>query len=146
MERGESEPIPLHFLSGSLAGQVVWVVNLKEQALVKAVSSFEDIGFMAWHARVLRELSTNPISVKEISRRTGLFHYQIQGVLQDLLALQLIEYTRYGIQFSDMESVFLQLVECCEGEGKKRSFDWEAAFEVSLPRVMSLKRRYGFDE
>lgn len=119
-------------------------VNLKEQALVKAVSVFEDIGFMEWHARVLRELSTNPLSIKELSRRTGLFHYQISGVLQDLLALQLIEYTRYGIQFADEWSVFAQLVDCCEGKGRKSSYDWEAAFEISLPRVMSLKKKFDF--
>lgn len=120
-------------------------MNLKEQALVKAVSVFEDIGFMEWHARVLRELSVSPLSIKEISRRTGLFHYQISGVLQDLLALQLIEYTRHGIQFPDEWLVMSQLVDCCEGKGRKSSYDWEAAFEVSLPRVMSLKRRFDFD-
>ncbi len=123
----------------------MWVVNLKEQALVKAVSVFEDIGFMEWHARVLRELSTNPIPVKEISRRTGLFHYQISGVLQDLLALQLIEYTRYGIQFSDEWGAFAQLVDCCEGRVGRHSYDWEAAFEIALPRVMSLKKKFDFD-
>jgi hypothetical protein len=119
-------------------------MNLKEQALVKAVSVFEDIGFMEWHARVLRELSVNPSSIKEISRRTGLFHYQIQGVLQDLLALQLIEYTRYGIQFNDEWLVMSQLVDCCEGHVERHSYDWEAAFEVSLPRVMSLKKKFDF--
>lgn len=117
---------------------------MREQALFRAVASFEDIGFMEWHARVLRELSTSPLSIKELSRRTGLFHYQISGVLQDLLALQLIEYTRYGIQFADEWIVFAQLVDCCEGKGRKSSHDWEAAFEVSLPRVMSLKRKFDF--
>lgn len=121
-------------------------VNLKEQALVKAVSSFENIGFMEWHARVLRELTTSPLSIKELSRRTGLFHYQIQGVLQDLLALQLIEYTRHGIQFADEWATFAQLVDCCEGQVERHSYDWEAAFEISLPRVMSLKKKFDFNE
>ena len=125
---------------------VVLNVNLKEQALVKAVSVFEDIGFMEWHARVLRELSVSPLSIKELSRRTGLFHYQISGVLQDLLALQLIEYTRYGIQFADEWATFAQLVDCCEGQGRKPSYDWEAAFEIALPRVMSLKKKFDFNE
>ncbi len=138
------EPIPLHSAPFSSPVLVVLNVNLKEQALVKAVSVFEDIGFMEWHARVLRELSTSPLSIKELSRRTGLFHYQISGVLQDLLALQLIEYTRYGIQFADEWSVFAQLVDCCEGKGRKSSYDWEAAFEISLPRVMSLKKKFDF--
>jgi hypothetical protein len=120
-------------------------MNLKDQAMVKAISVFEDIGFMSWHARVLRELSTCPLPIREISRRSGLFHYQIQGVLQDLLALQLIEYTRVGIQISDEWSVLVQLVDCCEGSGPKPSYDWEAAFEISLPRVMSLKKKFDFD-
>ncbi len=120
-------------------------VDIRDQALFKAVSVFEDIGFMEWHARVLRELSTSPLPIKEISRRTGLFHYQIQGVLQDLLALQLIEYTRYGIQFVDEWTAFAQLVDCCEGQGRKPSYDWEAAFEIAVPRVVSLKKKFDFE-
>lgn len=120
-------------------------MNLKEQTIIKAVSVFENIGFMDWHARVLRELDAHPMAIKEISRRTGLFHYQIQGVLQDLLALQLIEYTRSGIQIVGEWDVLAQLVECCEGEGRKHSYDWEAAFEIAFPRVVSLKKKFDFE-
>jgi len=126
--------------------RVVERMMLRDLVLVKAVSAFENIGFMEWHARVLRELSTSPMPIKEISRRTGLFHYQIQGVLQDLLALQLIEYTRYGIQFRDAGEMFAQLVDCCEGHVERHSYDWEAAFEVVVPRVKSLKKQFDFNE
>lgn len=120
-------------------------MNLRDQVMVKAVSAFEGVGFMSWHARVLRELSVRPQTIREISRRTGLFHYQIHGVLQDLLALQLIEYTRAGIQISDDWVVLVQLVDCCEGRVGRHSYDWEAAFDIALPRVMSLKKKFDFD-
>lgn len=125
--------------------RVVERMMLRDLVLVRAVFAFESIGFMEWHARVLRELSTTPLSVRDLAFRTGLFHYHVRGVLQDLLALQLIEYTRYGVQISSEWAMLLQLVECCEGDASKHSFDWEAAFEVSLPRVMSLKKRFDFD-
>ncbi len=121
-------------------------MNLKELALVQAVSKFEDIGFMSWHARVLRELSVHPQPVKEIAQKTGLFHYHIQGVLQDLLALQLIEYTRKGIQLRGEWEMLVQLVDCCQGNPEKHVYDWEAAFEVVTPKVLALKRTMAFDE
>jgi hypothetical protein len=124
-----------------------WVgMNLKEQALVKAVQEFESIGFMEWHARVLKELTVTPQSFSEISHKTGLFQYYLRGVMQDLLALQLVEYTRYGIQLSDEWGMLFQLVECCEGNPQKACYDWEAAFEVVTPKVVALKQKYKFGE
>jgi hypothetical protein len=38
--------------------------------------------------------------------------------------------------------MLLQLVECCEGYPKKRSSDYEAAFEVVVPRVIALERKH----
>ncbi|MFH0969981.1 MAG: hypothetical protein V1776_00795 [Candidatus Diapherotrites archaeon] len=120
-------------------------LSLKEQALVKCVHFFENIGFMEWHARVLNTLTTSPISMREIAQETGLFQYHVRGVVQDLLGLGLIEYTRYGLQLVDVEEMILSLVECCEGNRKRHTYDFEAAFEVISPRVVSLKQRYAFD-
>ncbi len=120
--------------------------SLKEQALFQCIAEFENIGFMEWHARVLRELNTTPQTIKQLSRKTGLFHYHIEGVLGDLLALQLIEYTRYGIQIKDEWTMLHQLVDSCEGDASKKSFDWEAAFEVVNPRVVALKKMYRFED
>lgn len=120
-------------------------LSLKETVLVQAMLQFEDIGFMEWHCRVLKTLTTTPQSVREVAFKTGLFQYHVRGVVQDLLGLGLIEYTRYGLQLRDEHEMLLQLVDCCEGSPKKKSFDYEAAFEVVVPRVMSLKRQYSFD-
>ncbi len=122
-------------------------MKLKELVLLKAIHEFEDIGFMDWHARVLRELSVHPQTIKEISRKTGLFHYHINGVLQDLLALQLIEYTRKGISIRGEWEMLEQLTDCCqEKDIQKHTYDWEAAFEVVTPKVVALKKRIAFDE
>ena len=121
-------------------------VSLKEQSLIRAVHAFEDIGFMAWHARVLNELTKNPMTIREISRRTGLYQYHVVGVVQDLLGLQLVEYTRYGVQVVDHETMLLQLIDCCEGDRGKHAYDWEAAFEVVNPRVVALKKKWGVGE
>lgn len=120
--------------------------SVKEQALFQCIQQFENLGFMEWHARVLRELTITPQTIKQLSRKTGLFHYHIEGVLADLLALQLIEYTRYGIQIVGDWEMLAQLVDSCEGDASKKSLDWEAAFEVVNPRVVSLKKVFRFDE
>ncbi len=120
-------------------------MNLKDQALVIAIRAFENLGFMEWHARVLRELTVMPLPIKEVARRAGMYQYHVRGVLQDLLALQLIEYTRHGIQLVDDWEMLLQLVDCCEGNAKKHCYDWEAAFEISTPKVVALKKKYEFD-
>lgn len=120
-------------------------MDLKEQALVVAIMRFEDIGFMEWHARVLSELTTTPQTIREVAQKTGLFQYHVRGVVQDLLGLQLIEYTRYGIQIIDEWDMLHQLVDCCEGLPKKKSRDYEAAFEVVLPHVIALKKQYNFE-
>lgn len=117
-------------------------MNVKEQALFKAVESFEDIGFMEWHARVLNALTISPQTLPEISRKTRVFHYHLKAVIQDLLALQLVEFTRRGIQLSGEWEMLYQLVSCCEDEGEKKSFDFEAAFAVAYPRVVALEKRY----
>ena len=110
--------------------------------MFQCIAQFENIGFMEWHARVLRELNTTPQTIKQLSRKTGLFHYHIEGVLSDLLALQLIEYTRYGIQIVGDWEMLHHLVDSCEGDVSKKSFDWEAAFEVVNPRVVALKKKF----
>lgn len=120
-------------------------MNIRELVLIKAVSSFENIGFMEWHARVLNVLTPFPQSVREIARKTGLFHYHVRDLALDLLALQLVEYTRHGLQLSGDWEMLLQLVSCCEDEAIKKSFDYEAAFEVVSPRVMALEKRYTFE-
>lgn len=121
-------------------------MNVKELALFRVVHRFENIGFMAWHARVLRELTCFPQPVKELARKTGLFHYQLEGVFQDLLSLRLIEYTRYGVQIVEEWSMLLQLVECCEeGVPQHAMYDYDAAFEVATPRVMALQKKYASD-
>ncbi len=120
-------------------------LSLKDTVLVQAMLQFEDIGFMEWHCRVLKTLTTTPQSVREVAFKTGLFQYHVRGVVQDLLGLGLIEYTRYGLQLADEHAMLLQLVECCEGCPKKKSSDYEAAFEVAVPKVVALKRQYSFD-
>ena len=100
---------------------------------------------MEWHARVLCELKSTPQSFAELSHRTGLFQYHVRGVVQDLLGLQLVEYTRYGIQLTGDWDMLFQLVECCEGQPKKKAFDYEAAFEVAIPRVIALRKQYYFE-
>lgn len=120
-------------------------LSLKEAVLVQAMCQFEDIGFMEWHCRVLKTLTNTPQSVREVAFRTGLFQYHVRGVVQDLLGLGLIEYTRYGLQLVDEGTMLLQLVDCCEGSPKKKSSDYEAAFEVAVPKVVALKKKYDFE-
>jgi predicted transcriptional regulator len=120
-------------------------MNLKELALVKTMQSFENIGFMEWHARVLSVAEVKPKTIRKIAQETGLFQYHVRGVVQDLIGLQLVEYTRNGIQIGGDFDMLLQLVSICEGENCRKSFDYEAAFEVVAPRVLSLKKRFGFE-
>lgn len=120
-------------------------LSLKDTVFVQAMLQFEDIGFMEWHCRVLKSLTTTPQSVREVASKTGLFQYHVRGVVQDLLGLGLIEYTRYGLQLADEHAMLLQLVECCEGCPKKKSSDYEAAFEVVVPKVVALKQLYSID-
>jgi hypothetical protein len=120
-------------------------LSLKETVFVQAMLQFEDIGFMEWHCRVLKTLTSTPQSVREVAFQTGLFQYHVRGVVQDLLGLGLIEYTRYGLQLKDEHEMLLQLVECCEEGPKKKSSDYEAAFEVVVPKVVALKKRHGME-
>ncbi len=120
-------------------------MNLKEHALVVAMMQFEDIGFMEWHCRILKELTTTPKTIRELAFKTGLFQYHVRGVALDLLGLGLIEHTRYGLQLVDEGEMLLQLVDCCEGTPKKKSADYEAAFEVVTPNVVALKKKYVFE-
>ncbi len=116
-------------------------MNLKGLALVKAVMVFESIGFMEWHARVLLELGQTPQSIGDLSRKTDLFHYHIRSVVDDLVGLNLVEYTRKGIQLVSDWDMLLQLVECCEGEWENPLFDYDAAYQVVIPSVVALKKR-----
>ncbi len=120
-------------------------LSLKECVLFQCVSQFENVGFMEWHARVLSVLSPSPQSLRVLARKTGLFQYHVRGIVQDLLGLGLIEYTRYGVQFKDPLEMIHRLVECAE-EGELEARDFEAAFEVVTPRVLALKSRYNFVE
>lgn len=117
-------------------------LTLKDFALVKAVSCFEGAGFMEWHARVLRILRPTPLPIKEIARRTGLFQYHVRSVVQDLVGLGLVEYTRYGINILEEWDLLHSLAACCESKGLRKTWDFEAAFEVSVPRVVALERRF----
>ena len=121
-------------------------LSLKELALVQAMRQFEDIGFMEWHCRVLNELTTTPQSVREVAWRTGLFQYHVRGVVQDLLGLGLIEYTRYGLQLADEGDMLTRLVDCCESPADRVSEEYTAAFEMVLPKVVALKQRYSFED
>ncbi|MDP2666324.1 MAG: hypothetical protein Q8P05_02385 [Candidatus Diapherotrites archaeon] len=120
-------------------------MNLKDLTLVKAVSRFESIGFMEWHARVLQVLLPTPLSLREIARQTGLFQYHVRGILQDLVGLQLVEYTREGVNLVDEEEMLGRLVACCESDDHQSIWDYEAAFEVVVPRVIALEKRFDRD-
>ncbi len=119
-------------------------MNLKEKALFEAVASFEPIGFTSTHARVLLALKETPQSVREVAQVSNLFQYDVRSTVQDLLGLDLIEYTREGIQVQSEWEMLLRLAELCESCDQKKALEFEAAFEVAHPRVMALKRHWDF--
>jgi hypothetical protein len=119
-------------------------MNLKEKALFEAVAAFEPIGFTSTHARVLLVLKEIPQSVREVAQNSHLFQYEVRSVVQDLLGLDLIEYTRNGIQVKSEWEMLHRLAELCDDCHQKKAVEFEAAFEVAHPRVMALKRHWDF--
>ena len=122
-------------------------MRLRELTLLQCMLQFENIGFMEWHARVLSSLELTPKSIKEIAREAGLFHYHVEAIVNDLIGLHLVEYTRKGIQIVNEFDLLHALVQLSEDSPEKNfSLDYEAAFEVVHPKVLALKRKFDFDE
>ncbi|QQR92495.1 MAG: hypothetical protein IPJ89_05105 [Candidatus Iainarchaeum archaeon] len=120
-------------------------MNLKEKALFEAVQAFESIGFTSLHARVLLTLKESPLSIREVARQSNLFQYDVRATVQDLLGLDLIEYTRKGVQVADEWEMLQRLMELCEDCNQKKAVEFEAAFEVVHPKVIALKKHWDFE-
>lgn len=120
-------------------------MNLKERAIFEVVQSFESIGFTSTHARVLLSLKETPQSVREIAHASHLFQYDVRSTIQDLLGLELIEYTRQGVQIKGEWEMLLHLAELSEECYQKKAIEFEAAFEVVHPKVVALKKHWNFE-
>ena len=120
-------------------------MNLKEKTLFEAVQAFESIGFTSQHARVLLALKASPQSIREVAQQSNLFQYDVRACVQDLLGLDLIAYTRQGVQVMDDWEMLHRLAELCEECNQKKAMEFEAAFEVVHPKVVALKKHWGFE-